>query len=89
MIADLVSVDPDPDPVAEVGALTWVRVALYSVATLSALIFPFTYAESANAKLRKDLGIAVSNISLSERGLAVTFTMKLASPDRVLLIDRG
>ena len=70
MVVDLTSDNPN-------GAMLYVGAGLYSAATVAALIFPFTYANAANEKLRRDLGISVSDVSLSEQGLAVTFAVDL------------
>ena len=55
----------------------YVGLAVYSAATLVGLAIPFTYANATNEKLRRDLGISVSDVSLSEQGLAVTFAADL------------
>lgn len=55
------------------GAMTLIGVGVYSVASIMGLVFPHTYANAANEKLRKDLGIAVSGVSWDERGLTVMF----------------
>lgn len=61
-------------------ALTWVGIGLASAASIAGYIFPFTYANEANEKLRRDLGISVADVSLSDQGLAVTFAVASASP---------
>ena len=55
----------------------YVGLAVYSAATLVGLAIPFTYAKATNEKLRRDLGISVSSISLNEHGLNVTLTTDL------------
>ena len=64
------------DPLWPLGTMTYVGVGLYFVASVAGYVFPFTYANAANDKLRKDLGISVSDVSLSEQGLAVTFAVE-------------
>ena len=56
-------------------ALTWVGLGLASAASIAGYVFPFTYANAANEKLRSELGISVSDVSLSEEGLTVTFAV--------------
>ena len=51
--------------------------AALGVARILGLIFPFTYANAANEKLRRDLGISATSVSLSEDGLNVTLTAAL------------
>ena len=59
------------------SGLIIVGVAALGVARILGLIFPFTYANAANEKLRMDLGISASSVSLSEDGLNVTLTAAL------------
>jgi len=72
MVAGLTSENPG-------GTMTLIGIGLYSVASIMGLVFPHTYANTANEKLRRDLGISVSSVSLSEDGLAVTFTAEMQS----------
>ena len=51
--------------------------ALLTAARIAGLIFPFTYANAANEKLRQDLGISVSNVSLNEQGLNIAMGIKI------------
>ena len=56
------------------GSTTWVGAGVSTAASIVGLFLPHAYANAANEKLRRDLGITVSGVSLSEDGLAVTFT---------------
>ena len=58
-------------------ALVYGGLVLVSVARLAGLAFPFTYANATSEKLRRDLGISVSSVSLNENGLNVTLTTDL------------
>lgn len=49
-------------------ALTWVGVGLASAASISGYVFPFIYANEANDKLRRDLGISVADVKRSGVG---------------------
>jgi hypothetical protein len=44
-------------------------VVLLSAARIAGLVIPFTYANGFNEKLRKDLGIAISDVSLIVPGV--------------------
>lgn len=55
----------------------YIGAAVYGVATLLGYVVPFTYANAANEKLRRDLGISVSTVSLNEHGLNVTLAADL------------
>lgn len=53
------------------GAMALIGIGVYSAASIMGLVFPHTYANAANEKLRKNLGIA--GVSWDERGVTVTF----------------
>ena len=58
-------------------ALVYGGFLLSGVARLAGIAFPFTYANAFNQKLRRDLGILVSSVSLNEHGLNFTLTTDL------------
>ena len=78
VIAGVTSSDPYSGSDSGGGSgLIIVGAAALGVARILGLIFPFTYANAANEKLRMDLGISASSVSLSEDGLNVTLTAAL------------
>ena len=67
-----------PDPYGSTtSTLVYVGAGLAVVTSVAGYVFPFTYANAANEKLRRDLGISVSNVSLNEQGLNVTLAAAL------------
>ena len=68
------------DPEGPGGITLVVGVGLLAAARVAGLVFPFTYAQAFNEQLRRDLGIAASDISLTEidrYGVNVAFTLEL------------
>ena len=59
------------DPEGAGGTMMVVGVGLLTAARIAGLVFPFTYANSFNEKLRRDLGIDVSIVPGD--GVNVTF----------------
>ena len=69
LIAGASSVVNDPEGAG--GTMMVVGVGLLTAARIAGLVFPFTYANSFNEKLRRDLGINVSIVPGD--GVNVTF----------------
>ena len=59
------------------GAVGTAAIGVSIVASLAAIVMPFTYANAANEKLRQDLGLSVTGVPWDERGITVTLAAKL------------
>ena len=56
--------------------LTLSGLAVAGLGRIIGMAAPFVHANAVNDQLRQDLGISVSEVSLSEQGLAVTFAVE-------------
>ena len=59
------------------SALVYVGAGLAAAASIAGYVFPFTYANAANEKLRRDLGIAVANVSMNDQGLNIALQVEI------------